>query len=360
MLEVMSAEPTRSFATPAARWAAVRQRDPAADGHFLFSVETTGVYCRPSCAARPARPEHVAFHADCAAAERAGFRACKRCRPNEPSRAEREARLVADACRLIEGAEEAPSVEQLAARAGVSAPHFHRLFRRIAGVTPKAYATTQRQRRIASSLRREAGVTEAIYAAGYNSAGRFYEDAPELLGMTPTAYRRGGAGETLQYASARCSLGRVLVATTARGVCAIFLGDRGDVLEAELAARFPKATLAAAAPALAQLLTEVVRVVDDPQRAGDLSLPLDIRGTAFQRRVWEELRRIPVGATWSYAELAARVGSPRGARAVAAACGANPLAVVVPCHRVAGSDGSLGGYHWGVTRKQRLLDKERA
>jgi AraC family transcriptional regulator of adaptative response/methylated-DNA-[protein]-cysteine methyltransferase len=363
MFDVMTApsgnDRAAPFATDAARWAALRRRDPAADGHFLFSVETTGVYCRPSCAARSARPEHVAFHADCAAAERAGFRACKRCRPDQPSRAEREAALVADACRLLEGSDEPPGVEALAARAGVSPPHFHRLFRRITGVTPKAYATAQRQRRVTASLRREAGVTEAIYAAGYGSPGRFYEEAPELLGMTPTAYRRGGRGEALEYATARCSLGRLLVATTARGVCAILLGDRVAELEAELARRFPAATRSPGGPRLLALVAEVVRLVDDPGRAGDLSLPLDIRGTAFQRRVWEQLRRIPVGQTRSYGEVAAELGQPRAARAVAAACAANPLAVAVPCHRVAGGDGKLRGYRWGVARKQRLLDKER-
>jgi AraC family transcriptional regulator of adaptative response/methylated-DNA-[protein]-cysteine methyltransferase len=363
MIHAMPATPgddSRRFASDAARWAAVQRRDPAADGHFLFSVETTGVYCRPSCASRPARPENVAFHADCAAAERAGFRACKRCRPDQPSRAEREAALVADACRALEVADETPSVEALAARAGVSAPHFHRLFRRIAGVTPKAYATAQRQRRVEGSLRREAGVTEAIYAAGFNSAGRFYEAAPALLGMTPTAYRRGGHGEAIEYATARCALGRVLVAATGRGVCAILLGDGPEELVAELEKRFPSATLTAGAPGFAQVVAEVVRLVDDPRRAGELSLPLDIRGTAFQRRVWEELRHIPAGATASYSEVAARVGQPRAARAVAAACAANPLAVAVPCHRVAGADGKLHGYHWGVARKRRLLDKERA
>jgi AraC family transcriptional regulator of adaptative response/methylated-DNA-[protein]-cysteine methyltransferase len=362
MFEVMSSAtraPATPFASDDARWAALRRRDPAADGHFLFSVETTGVYCRPSCAARAPRRENVAFHADCAAAERAGFRACKRCRPDEPSRAEREARLVADACRRLEASEEAPRVEELASAAGVSAPHFHRLFRRVTGVTPKAYAAAQRQRRVTARLRDEPGVTEAIYAAGYGSAGRFYEEAPELLGMTPTAYRRGGRGETIDYASARCSLGRVLVATTARGVCAILLGDKLGALEEELETRFPAATRRAAGPELAALVAEVVRLVDHPGAGGGLSLPLDIRGTAFQRRVWEELRGIPAGETRSYAEVAARLGQPRAARAVAAACAANALAVAVPCHRVAGGDGALRGYRWGVARKRALLAKER-
>jgi AraC family transcriptional regulator of adaptative response/methylated-DNA-[protein]-cysteine methyltransferase len=337
MGNVMTAE--RPFATRAARLAAIARRDPAADGHFYYAVKTTGVYCRPSGAARPARAENVEFHTTAAAAERAGFRACKRCRPEAPPRAEREARLVADACRAIEAADE-------------------ELFKRVSGVTPKAYATAQRQRRVEHSLKRAAGVTEAIYAAGYNSSSRFYEKAPGMLGMTPSAYREGGAGEVVHHATARCALGVVLVAATARGICAILLGDDAAALATELQARFPKATLTVPRADFGQVVAEVVRLVDDPAH-GRLTLPLDIRGTAFQRRVWEQLRQIPAGETRSYAEVAARLGRPRGARAVAAACAANTLAVAVPCHRVNGSDGELHGYRWGVERKRRLLIKER-
>ena len=342
-----------------ARWQAVRRRDPEADGRFVFAVRTTGVYCRPSCAARPARREHVEFHATPADAERAGFRPCKRCRPDLPPRAERDAAVVAEACRAIESADEVPRLAELAARAGVSPHHFHRTFKRIAGVTPRAYAAARRQRRVQDRLCAGSAVTEAIYAAGFGSSGRFYEAAPAMLGMTPTAYRAGGAGEAISYAVGRCSLGYALVATTARGACAILLGDDPAALVADLEARFPRATLSEGA-ALAGCVEAVVRLVDDPARAGGLGLPLDIRGTAFQRRVWEALQRIPPGETVSYAELARRLGRPHAARAVAAACAANGLAVAIPCHRVVATGGGVGGYRWGVERKRLLLERERA
>jgi AraC family transcriptional regulator of adaptative response/methylated-DNA-[protein]-cysteine methyltransferase len=348
------------FDSPAARWDAVQRRDPAADGQFLYAVQTTGVYCRPSCAARPARREHVSFHPTPAAAERAGFRPCKRCRPDLPPRAERDAALVAAACRAIEAAEEAPPLADLAAQAGLSPHHFHRTFKRIAGVTPRAYAAAHRQRRVQDGLAAGAGVTDALYAAGFGSSGRFYATAPAMLGMTPSAYRQGGQGEAVWHAVGRCSLGHVLVAATERGVCAILLGDDPAALAADLAGRFPHARLTEPDPAFAGWVAAVVRFVDDPARAEGLGLPLDVRGTAFQRRVWEALRQIPPGQTASYADVAARLGSPRAVRAVAGACGANPLAVAIPCHRVVAKSGGLGGYHWGVERKQRLLERERA
>jgi len=347
------------FATDAARWDAVRRRDARADGQFLYSVRTTGVYCHPSCAARPARRENVTFHATAADAERAGFRPCRRCRPNEAPRREREAALVARACRAIERAEEPPRLDALAAEAGLSPHHFHRLFRRIAGVTPRGYAAAERQRRVAQGLAGGAAVTETIYAAGFNSSGRFYAAAPGMLGMTPSSYRRGGEGEAIRFAVGRGSLGCVLVAASSRGVCAILLGDDKAALAAELATRFPKATLAKAEPGFADTVAAVVRFVDDPARSGGLDLPLDIRGTAFQRRVWEALRRIPAGATASYGEVARRLGAPRAVRAVAGACAANALAVAVPCHRVVAADGGLAGYRWGIERKRRLLERER-
>lgn len=354
---------TRSFDTDALRWAAVQDRDPAADGHFVFSVKTTGVYCRPSCAARPARRENVAFHANPAAAERAGFRPCKRCRPDQPQRAAREAALIAEACRWIENAVEAGSEElrlvDLAAKAGISAHHFHRMFRRIAGVTPKSYAAAQRQRRVQNGLSAGSRVTETIYDAGFNSSSRFYEAAPGMLGMTPTAYRKGGEGEVIRHAMGRCSLGGVLVAATERGVCSIMFGDSPAALVKDLGERFPKARVVEAEPGFAEWVAKVVRFVDDPAVAEGLGLPLDIRGTAFQRRVWEALRAIPPGRTASYSEVAQRLGMPRAVRAVAGACAANSLAVAIPCHRVVGSDGRLTGYRWGVERKRRLLERER-
>lgn len=353
----------RRFDTDALRWAAVQRRDADADGQFVFSVKTTGVYCRPSCAARAARRENVAFHATPADAERAGFRPCKRCRPDQPSRTVREAALIAKACRTLEQAVEAGTEElrlaDLAAQAGLSPHHFHRMFRRVAGVTPKSYAAAQRQRRVQDGLAAGSRVTETIYDAGFNSSSRFYEAAPGMLGMTPTAYRKGGAGEVVWSAMGRCSLGGVLVAATERGVCAILLGDDPAVLAKDLKARFPSARLVDPAPGFAEWVAKVVRFVDDPARADRLDLPLDIRGTTFQRRVWEALQAIPAGRTASYAEVANRLGMPRAVRAVAGACAANALAVAIPCHRVVGSDGRLTGYRWGVERKRRLLERER-
>ena len=351
----------RLYATDTERWAALRARDPGADPYFFVSIASTGIYCRPSCASRPARPENVAFHADRESAERAGFRACKRCRPDLPPRAEREAAIVAAACRQIDEAEEMPVLADLAASAALSPHHFHRLFRRIAGVTPAAYARAQRTRRVAHELAGSGSVTEAIYGAGFNSSGRFYEAADGMLGMTPSAYRAGGAGQSIVYASTSCSLGQVLVAATHRGICAILLGDAAGVLAADLSSRFPHATLTQAEAGtadFANMLDAVVRLVDRP---GDgIALPLDIQGTIFQRRVWEALRAIPAGETRSYAQVAAEIGAPRAVRAVATACAGNKVAVAIPCHRVVASGGTLAGYRWGVARKRALLDRERA
>ncbi len=354
---VAAAAGAAAFATDAARWQAVRCRDAAADGGFFYSVKTTGVYCRPSCAARPARRENVAFHASTAAAEGAGFRPCKRCRPDQPPRAEREAAVVAAACRSIESADSAPALAVLATQAGMSPHHFHRLFKRVTGVTPKAYADAHRQRRVQRQLSAGGPVTDAIYDAGFNSSGRFYETAPGMLGMTPGAWRRGGQGEAIWHSLADCSLGRVLVAGTERGLCAILLGDDDAALLADLGARFPKAQLSAPEPRFGEWMAQVVRLVDHP--AQGFALPLDIRGTAFQRRVWQALRGIPAGQTQSYTQLAVRLGLPRAVRAVAGACAANAIAVAIPCHRVIAADGKLTGYRWGLERKRRLLQRER-
>ena len=360
-------ELTDLYCTDQARWDAVQRREPAADGHFLYAVSTTGVYCRPICAARPARRDNVSFHADRDAAERAGYRPCKRCRPDLPPRAEREAALVAGACRTIErqvgAGEVTPLLGPLAAAAGLSAFHFHRLFRRVTGVTPKAYADAQRGRRVQEGLQAGVSVTAALYDAGFSSSGRFYAAADGLLGMTPSTYRAGGAGESVRYAVADCFLGKVLVAATARGICAILLGDGGDALAADLQARFPRAALTQAEAGFGAIVNQVVSLVDAPAVAevdASAALPLDIRGTAFQRQVWQALQAIPAGTTRTYAEVAASLGSPRAVRAVAGACAANKLAVAVPCHRVVASDGGLGGYRWGVARKRALLDREQA
>ncbi|SHF48750.1 bifunctional DNA-binding transcriptional regulator/O6-methylguanine-DNA methyltransferase Ada [Acidocella aminolytica] len=348
------------FAREAERWAALATRDQAADGAFFYAVRTTSVYCYPSCAARPALRENVVFFATRDEAVQAGFRPCKRCRPDLPSRAQREATLVAGACELIETASEAPSLSDLARAAGCSPHHFHRLFKRITGVTPKAYADAHRQSRVQAALTKGVSVTEALYDAGFNSSGRFYDATDAMLGMTPTAYRTGGAGEIIHHATGQSSLGCVLVAASARGICAILLGDEPDALIKDLAARFPRAEHRPGDAGFAQTVDNVIRLVDDPADNTAPVLPLDIRGTAFQRKVWNALRQIPPGRTLSYTELAGRIGAPRAARAVAAACAANSLAVAVPCHRVISANGDLAGYRWGLERKQRLLTREKS
>ncbi len=341
-----------------ARWAAVLDRDPSAEGAFLYSVATTGVYCRPGCPSRRPRREHVRFHASCEEAEKAGFRACRRCRPNGPSLAERHASAVATACRLIETAEESPSLDTLAKTAGMSRFHFHRVFKAATGCTPQVYAAARRAGRMRAALQGGATVTDAIYDAGFNSNGRFYAVASEILGMAPATFRRGGAGETIRFAVGECSLGSILAAATAKGVCAIALGDDPDTLVRDLEDRFPRAELVGGDPEFESLVARVVAFVEAPLLG--LELPLDIRGTTFQRRVWQALRKIPAGSTTSYAEIAERIGSPKAARAVARACASNPIAVAVPCHRVVRSDGAPGGYRWGVERKRALLARETA
>jgi AraC family transcriptional regulator, regulatory protein of adaptative response / methylated-DNA-[protein]-cysteine methyltransferase len=347
-----------SFAHDDARWNAVEQRDRAADGAFCYSVLTTGVYCRPSCGARRPRRENVAFHASWEAAEAAGFRPCRRCRPNEAGLAERQAAAVAKACQLIEEAEEPPSLEALASAAGMSRFHFHRVFKAVTGVTPKAYADAHRAKRVRDELAQRDTVTEAIYGAGFNSSGRFYAASSDLLGMTPTAFRAGGNGASIRFAVGECSLGSILVAATDKGVCAIQFGDDPDTLVRDFQDRFPKARLIGGDESFEQLVAKVVGFVEAP--AQGLDLPLDVRGTAFQQRVWQALREIPSGATATYAGIAERIGRPKAVRAVAQACASNGIAVAIPCHRVVRNDGALSGYRWGVERKRALLERERA
>jgi len=349
---------TSAFADDESRWQALLRRDRAADGAFYYSVRTTGVYCRPSCAARAAKRENVRFYTTCEQAERAGFRPCKRCRPNEAPLDERRQEAVARACRLIEEAKKAPSLADLADAVGMSRYHFHRVFKMFTGVTPKAYAAAQRARRVRDELAQGATVTEAIYSAGFNSNGRFYASSTGQLGMTPTAFRAGGDGIIIRFAVGECSLGSVLVAASDKGVCAIFLGDDPDALARELQDRFPKARLIGADATFDRWVAQVVGLVENP--ALGLDLPLDIRGTAFQLRVWEMLRQIPPGSTASYSEIAERMGQPKAARAVARACAANQVSVAIPCHRVVHRDESLSGYRWGVERKAELLKRERA
>ncbi len=347
-----------AYASDEARWEAVQRRERAADGVFYYSVRTTGVYCQPSCGARPARRENVAFHASCEAAESAGFRPCLRCRPNLPPLAERQAKAVAAACRLIEASEEEPGLDALAACAGMSRFHFHRLFKQHAGVTPKAYAAAVRAARVRDELAQGAPVTDALYAAGFQSSSRFYAEADAMLGMAPSHFRAGGTGEEIRFAVGACSLGAILVAATNQGICAILMGDDPEALVRDLQDRFPRARLIGADAEFERTVALVVGFVEAP-RIG-LDLPLDVRGTAFQQRVWEALRAIPAGATVSYTELAQRIGSPAAVRAVAGACAANPVAVAIPCHRVVRSDGGLSGYRWGIERKAALIAREKS
>ena len=353
---IASESAAQSFTTVDERWQAVTQRDPAADGRFYYAVRTTGVYCRPSCAARPALRTNVVFFSTGPDAERAGFRACKRCRPNEPPLEQRRADLVAQACRLIESTDDPPDLDTLAASAGISRFHFHRVFKAATGLTPHAYVAAVRARRLRSELAGDSTVTNAIFGAGFNSSARFYASSASTLGMTATAFRRGGAGETIRFALGDCSLGAILVAATERGICAILFGDDAAALLREVQERFPRAELVGGDPEFERTVAVVVGFVEQP--ASGLDLPLDVRGTAFQQRIWQALRAIPAGERRSYAEIAAQIGEPRAARAVAQACRANPLAVAIPCHRVVRTDGSLSGYRWGLARKQALLDRE--
>lgn len=353
--------PAPVFVNDEARWAAVQRRDRAADGAFVFAVRTTGIFCRPSCASRHPRRENASFHADPAAAERAGFRPCLRCKPTEMSLAERQTALVVAACRKIETAEEMPSLDELAEAAGLSRFHFHRMFKSVAGVTPKAYADAHRADRMRDELEQTGTVTEAIYGAGFNSNGRFYAAAPQRLGMTPTAFRDGGTGAEIRFAIGQSHLGAILVAATDKGIVAIQFGDDPQALLEDLQDRFPKARLVGGDAEFEQLVARVVGFVEAPSAANGeamLDLPLDIRGTAFQQKVWQALRSIPAGSTASYAEIARRIDRPKAVRAVAQACAANDLAVAIPCHRVVRSDGDLSGYRWGVARKRALLDRE--
>lgn len=353
----VSAKNVRSAATENdPRWNAVVTRDRRADGLFFYAVKTTGVYCRPSCAARLARPQNVSFHDTREDAERAGFRPCKRCKPDQRSLAERNAAKVTEACRIIEEAENVLSLGELACRVGMSSYHFHRTFKAATGLTPREYAAGRRAGRVRDTLEDNGSVTAAIMDAGYNSSSRFYERVDEVLGMTPSDYRAGGVNTVIRFAVGECSLGSILVAQTERGVCAILLGDDPAALVQDLQDRFTHAELVGGDAGFEALVAHVVGFVEAP--AIGLDLPLDVRGTAFQQRVWQALREIPVGATESYTEVAERIGAPSAARAVARACAANTLAVAIPCHRVVRRDGGLSGYRWGVERKRMLLERE--
>ena len=338
------------------RWARVVARDKTADGRFWYSVSTTGVYCRPSCPSRTANPRNVRLHATPADAKAAGFRPCRRCNPDGQSNAVENEALVAKACRMIEQSADAPSLQELAETIGLSQSYFHRVFKAVTGLTPKAYAAAHRARKLRQELASAGTVTEAMYGAGFNSSGRFYEKSTDMLGMKPSRYRAGGIDEEIKFAVGQTSLGAILVASSKKGVAAILLGEDADELVRSLQDRFPSATLIGGDRAYETLVAQVVGFVEKP--ALGLNLPLDIRGTAFQQRVWSALKEIPVGETVCYADIARRIGAPKAVRAVASAIAANNVAVAIPCHRVIRNDGSISGYAWGVDRKRELIRRE--
>lgn len=357
VLPVSSLLPKTSELDPDACWDAVCRRDKAVDGSFVYAVRTTGIFCRPSCPSRLARRENVSFHASPDAAKALGFRACMRCHPDAQAPSARQASLIADLCREIESSETPPTLAALAARANLSPWHLQRLFKRLTGVTPRAYAAAHRANRTRAALDGDGSVTAAIHDGGYASGGHFYAEADDVLGMTPTRWRAGGVDTDIRFAIGRCSLGDILVAASGRGLCAILLGDDPEALAHSLQDRFPAARLHGDDAEFARWMATVIGFVDDPARG--LDLPLDVRGTAFQQRVWQALRAIPPGTTASYTDIAARIGAPAAVRAVAGACAANVLAVAIPCHRVVRQDGNLSGYRWGVARKRALLAAER-
>ena len=357
---IAKGQPERPVRPTAAdpRWARIVARDRTADGALWYSVATTGIYCRACCPSRTANPANVSLHDTLAAARATGCRPCRRCNPDGPSLDAIRAGIIAGACRQIGRQEEAPSLGELAAAAGMSTGHFHRLFKGVTGLTPKAFAAAHRASRVREELDRGGTVTEAIHGAGFNSSGRFYAGSTAMLGMTPTRYRAGGAGEVIRFAVAQCSLGAILVASSEKGVAAIGIGDEPEALVRDLQDRFPRASLVGGDDGYEALVARVVGFVEAPGAC--LGLPLDVRGTAFQRRVWQALQEIPPGQTATYADIARGIGAPGAVRAVAGACAANAIAVAIPCHRVVRTDGSLSGYRWGVERKRRLIAMEAA
>src|SRR5665213_1189768 len=338
------------------RWARVVARDRSADGQFWYSVGTTRIYCRPSCPSRSANPENVCLHDSLESAQATGFRACKRCKPDGASQDAQNAALVAKACRLIEQSETPPSLTELAGAMGLSASYFHRMFKASTGLTPKDYIVAHRAGRVRSELSKGQSVTDAIYDAGFNSSGRFYEKANDMLGMTPSRYRAGGKNEEIRFAVGQSSLGAILVASSAKGAVSILIDDDPDKLVRDLQDRLPRARLIGGDANYEALVARIVGLIEAP--AIGLELPLDVRGTAFQQRVWQALREIPPGTMATYSQIARKIGAPKAMRAVASACAANKLAVAIPCHRVVRNDGSLSGYAWGVERKRILIDRE--
>lgn len=348
----------RLYEKEASRWQAVEERDSQAAGQFVYAVTTTGIYCRPGCSSRLPKRENVLFFDRNTDAESAGYRPCKRCAPQMAKQPDPAQEAITQACRLIEEAETPPSLEELATAVGLSPYHFHRLFKKALGITPKQYAHQVRLRRLRENLQQEPTVTAALYNAGFQSGSRFYESATAALGMTAKTYQKGGHGVAILYAIVESYLGWVLVAGTRKGICRIDFGQSPTALQARLAERFPSAELITADPGFETVVNQVIAYLETPSSAFDL--PLDVQGTAFQQRVWQALRGISAGTTASYVQIANQIGSPKAARAVAQACAANQLAVAIPCHRVVRSDGQLGGYRWGLARKKALLEREAA
>jgi AraC family transcriptional regulator of adaptative response/methylated-DNA-[protein]-cysteine methyltransferase len=341
-------------------WQAVVARDARFDGQFVFAVSSTKIYCRPSCPSRRPQRERVSFFSKPEAAVQAGFRACLLFQPRNGRVVDPQLELVQRACQLLDAAGETENVKlaELAQRLGVSAFHLQRTFKRVMGISPRQYVTARRFGNFKQLVREGESVTNALYDSGFNSSSRVYEQAAEELGMTPATYGRGGRGMTIDYAIVASPLGRLLVAMTERGVCAVRMGDTDAQLEKDLRSEFPEATIERDDAGLRATVTKVLNHLSDDQP--HLDLPLDIRATAFQRQVWEKLRAIPYGETLSYAEVAKALGKPGAVRAVGRACATNPVALVIPCHRVVREDKSLGGYRWGLGRKQKLLELERA
>lgn len=356
---VRTLDPTDPYGTDDARYRAVETRDKAADGVFILAVKTTGVYCRPHCPSRTPKRQNVLFYLRPEEARAAGFRACRRCNPDASVPRDPRLDAVRAACRMIESAEDtAPTLEDLGDAAGLSPFHLQRTFKAVMGITPRQYWDARRVGRLKANLKAGEGVASALYGAGYGSSSRLYEKAGAQLGMTPASYGKGGAGAVIAYAFGDTALGRLIVGATPSGICFVGLGTDDDALLEELRGDYPKAALAADPDGLGETVAEVAAALEGKEpHAG---LPIDVRGTAFQRQVWEALRAIPMGETRTYSELAAAIGHPKAVRAAASACANNPVALIVPCHRVVGSDGAMRGYRWGVDRKRALLDAERA
>lgn len=337
------------------RWQSVINRDKAANGQFVYAVKTTGIFCLPSCPSRQAKPENVVFFDTADQASAAGYRACKTCRPENTD--ERYIDKITLACKLIENSETVPKLADLAAQVGLSRYHFHRIFKRIIGLTPKVYASAIQAKKLRIAMKQHDRITDAIYEAGFSSDSRFYEKSASLLGMQADSYRKGGKGTTIYFALGQCIFGEILVAQSAVGVCAVYLGDDPEHLLNQLQQQFAKATLIGADKSFEQVVAHIVGLIENPFQTQ--RLPLDIQGTAFQEQVWRALQEIPPGTTASYSEIAAKIGKPKAVRAVASACAANKIAVLIPCHRVVRNDGAVSGYRWGIDRKAELIIHER-